>query len=174
MKRLGIAVLIFTALSSFGQKNLKGTKGVGVDVGMTDLGYYLGPTFNYSFSSRFYLKSSFLYERGQIELTNSDVNINSLYLGGGSYYNLFDIKDFSFFDVGVGLQGTMANINDTNEGVGSFSGQEFDLSLFVGGEIRFFVSEKVILLLNHKQTYQPLGNFGKWIPFTGAGAVYNF
>lgn len=180
MKKIYLALFIIATSVAFGQRHLKGDIGVGLDGGIAHLGggngfgVYIAPTFSYNLTSKLYLKSEFIYERANQSLPQSEIDINSFYLNGTAYYNLFSIKDFLFFNVGGGLQGTFSNIQDSNEGIGSNTSQEFDFALLGGIETEFFLTDRFVVLLNFKQSYQPLGNFGNWIPFTGGGFKINF
>jgi len=178
MRQIYIVILLLTASVSFSQRHLKNEKGLGIDGGITDLGWYVAPTFSYQVSNRIYLKSELMYESAEMDVNSVSTKFNSFYLNVGAYYNLFHFKEFFFFNLGAGLQGTYADTKNIRASTGGENSPvneiELDGGLYGGVEGEFYLTDRCVFLLNFKQAYQPTGNFGNWIPFTGGGFKYNF
>lgn len=173
LKKVITGSLLALAYLAIGQHHLKGTKGIGMEGGVTKLGVYIGPSFDYNLSPKLYLKTDILGEFGNVSLDQSTVKLQSYYLDVSMYYNLFKIKDFMYLNAGLGVQGQYAILSDSKEGQGSLSRNIPGFGFYASPELEFFLSDRFVAMLNYRQAYYIKNEFGKNVAFYGAGLKFN-
>lgn len=180
-KILGIIVLsLLFSQNVFSQRHIKGIKALDFGSGLTGRGYYLQGGYAHYLSSKDYITATAKYENGTM---NDSLVFNGVSLNVGYNRTLFKINQ-SFF--ANGKAGLFGHFNSLKNDIGGGSEdnvqrisydvknkQEFTYGPFLGVETEWFLSNRLVLLLNAQQNYSIISSYGNWSWYAGAGIRFN-
>lgn len=180
MKRLFLTIALGAmAMGVFAQKHLKGSTGVGLEGGVTGLGFYAAPVFNYFLNNKGNVKAEFIFESAKFQ----EYSLTNFSLNAGYNYTPFNIKNVVYFYGAAGLQFDFTQIPElesTTTGTEDYSGM--GVGVYLGAETEFYVHEKINFVLNFKQVWYPYNKMSEfleegksiWVFYAGGGLRYNF
>ena len=165
---LSFFLLSAVAFSGFAQiRHVKGIQSIDVMAGISGYGqvYQLG--YVKYFSSKFYGKLNAFYEMGEyadIGYTSMGIDIVPTYTflkaGEGIYIN--------------GLTGLTFSLDQLTQGAEEINVKNtFKYGAMVGAEVEFFITDKIVFLLNGNQRFLLQQNFGNTRFFASAGFRFN-
>lgn len=173
MKKVFFALLLSMLIfSSYGQRQLKGMKGIYLQGGISQLGTFgkLGTTF--ITGGKTFATGDFMVETGTVR----SFKFQTYNLTGTFYYTPLKLKDRFFVSPGAGITASVSSVKAVEI---SESGTPSDLTQYNYGilgslQLDYYLSNKLVLMGNADQRYYISNKFGTMAWFAGAGLKYFF
>lgn len=165
---LSIIVMFFCLSYSYGQRHLKGMNAVDIGGGITGFGTYVNGDFTHFLNNKYYFKVGGMFESAKFD----DVKLNSFLLKGGINRNLFHLGNSFFVQANVNMLVSMNQykgelIESTHK-----KKQYFNLGFAPGAEIEYYISDRVVFLLDFMQAFylgKELNSVSTQVFYAGGG-----
>lgn len=165
-KRWIMAVFLFgnIALQAQDLRHVKGQNGIEIGGGATRIGGYGQLGYSHYFGPKIYGKVSAGYENA----TTYEIKTTSIFLDFTGNYTLFNLSKILYVNAVVGLTGNLDSYKDYAPATGT----KINYGALLGGEAEIFLSSKLVLLLNARQSF--LFGYQKNIAYYGGGVKVLF
>ena len=163
------AILIFVTTSSVAQfRHIKGVNSVDVGAGMSKYGLHYHASYVKYFSPRLYGKLTGFYELGE----DSGLKFTSIGSDVSAAYNVFKVGEGIYIN---GIGGITMAMDKITEGAETFDvNQKFKYGFLFGGEVEFFLSDKIVFVIGADQRIMLSSEFGNYRAYYRGGLRFNF
>ena len=168
-KSILLFLLVGISLSASAQfRHIKGVNSVDVGAGMSKCGLHYHASYVKYFSPRLYGKLTGFYEIGE------DAGLKFTSVGGdvSAAYNVLKVGEGIYIN---GIGGVTMAMDKITEGAETFDvNQKFKYGFLFGGEVEFFLSDKIVLVIGADQRIMLASEFGNYRAYYRGGLRFNF
>ena len=165
MKKIKMATAVLLLLCAFVAKaqvrHIKGIQGIELGGGASRFGFIAYGSHVVYFNKKFYLKSLLFYEKAK--LANGNVSVSDVGLEVLPAYNLYNMPGKFYFNLIGGISAIVKENmkGSTNAIEGASKIEAFKFGFMGGGEVEYYVSEKISLISTFGQRYY-FSPYGSW------------
>ncbi|MCZ8365708.1 MAG: hypothetical protein O9338_24100 [Microcystis sp. LE19-251.1A] len=169
--KLSIILLLLLTVSTVASaqfRHIKGVNSVDLGVGASKYGLHYHGSYVKYFSQKMYGKFTGFYELG------SDAGLKFTSIGGDAAvaYNFLKVGEGIYIN---GIGGLTVAMDKITEGAETFEvDQKLKYGFLFGGEVEFFISDKIVFVIGADQRLVLGADFGNYRAYYRGGLRFNF